>query len=154
MRRLRRGGVCALALGLAGVVRVALACGGGNDRVVPENAVQPPGASFEGQPPVGRTQQIQIVKEAMAASTRVTVRAPVRSMAQMSCRTVERLSVRAIEALIAGQTSPDALSRRFGLRPRGRLGRPAGPGPVDALVVERGVDPSTGQPDRVRLVPD
>ena len=93
----RMGGIRALALGLAVATPAGPARAEGHDRVVPENAVQPPGASFEGQPAVGRAQMIRIAREALAASARATACAPIRSLAQVSGRLVERLAVRAVE---------------------------------------------------------
>ena len=72
MRGRRMGGIRALALGLAVVTPAGSARAEGHDRVVPENAAQPPGASFEGQPPVGRAQKIQIAREVLASSSRAT----------------------------------------------------------------------------------
>ncbi|MBV8076587.1 MAG: phosphatidylserine/phosphatidylglycerophosphate/cardiolipin synthase family protein [Planctomycetaceae bacterium] len=97
MRGRRLGGIRALALGFAVATPAGPARAEGHDRVVPENAAQPPGASFEGQPSVGRAQKIRIAREALAASARSTACAPIRSTAQVSGRLVERLAVRAVE---------------------------------------------------------
>ena len=79
----------------------------GHGRVLPANAVQPPGASFEGYPAVGRRQRAEILREAVKASVRSLARTPLRSSAQLTARTAERLAVRAGEvATLAGIHPP------------------------------------------------
>src|SRR4051812_9425414 len=66
-------------------------------RGLPPNAIQPPGASFEGYPQVGRVQKVRIAGESIGASARSLVRAPLDSASQLGGRTAERLIVRARE---------------------------------------------------------
>src|SRR4051812_27301784 len=64
-----------LAAGLASLAW-GVEAGAGRDRVLPENAVQPPGASFEHDPPVGPTQKVAIAREVTLASLRGLVQQP------------------------------------------------------------------------------
>jgi cardiolipin synthase len=66
---------------------------------LPPNAFQPPGASFEGYPAVGREQEIAIGREILRGTLSATARAPVRSTALAVSRLTERLGVRAAEEL-------------------------------------------------------
>ena len=91
-------GYARLALGLAVATPAGPARAEGQDREVPENAAQPPGASFEGQPPIGRQPEdpdrlggAGLVVEGGGLRTD-----PVRC-GKVSGRLVERLMVRAAE---------------------------------------------------------
>jgi cardiolipin synthase len=95
-----RWAVMALAVGVGaqGLSGAAHAGGHGN-RPVPVNAVQPPGASFEGYPVVGGAQRVRILEEGLHASIEEQFAAPIRSTWELTSRTAERLAVRAREIL-------------------------------------------------------
>jgi phosphatidylserine/phosphatidylglycerophosphate/cardiolipin synthase-like enzyme len=87
----------ALVLGLAGVWLSGTAMAAGPRRVTPENALQPPGASFEGYPEIGRAQRAAIAREVIVGSARSVACTPLASVRHVVGRTVERLSVRGRE---------------------------------------------------------
>jgi phosphatidylserine/phosphatidylglycerophosphate/cardiolipin synthase-like enzyme len=74
-------------------------CDGGEHapRVLPENAVQPPGASFEGYPVIGTRQKVWIGENILGESARELAIRPIRGLGMMTIRPLERLTVRAKE---------------------------------------------------------
>src|SRR4051794_28435824 len=76
---------------------------------LPANASQPPGASFEGYPAVGRAQRRAIAQEVICSSSAELFRAPARSAAQVAGRSTERLAVCGRQAL------PGNITARLGL---------------------------------------
>lgn len=90
--------VCALIL-------PAERCAHGGDRgprVLPPNAIQPPGASYEGYPAVHRDQKVAIVKEIVSGTAEATIRQPISAPLLAARRLTERLSVRAVELVPPG----------------------------------------------------
>lgn len=85
--------VVAIVLGCAAIVGSARA-GGWRERAVPPYALQPPGASFEGEPAVGGVQVVQIARELIKASVAALAHAPLHSAAQVVGRSLERQAVR------------------------------------------------------------
>lgn len=73
----------------------------GRRRPVPPNAVQPPGASFEGYPAVGRAQEVEIAREAVGATFGSLVHRPMQGTGRLVGRTAERLATRQQELLRA-----------------------------------------------------
>ena len=109
--------------GLAAVVGAAalIGCAGGSrGRVLPANAVQPPGASFEGQPAIGRAQKIKIAKDIAGDTLRQAVRDPIGSTFRLGGRAAERLVVRAVEI------APTSVSAFEATDQSGNLGGPYG----------------------------
>lgn len=93
MTRARRwvaSGAAPVAVGLA----LAVAARGGDHpaRVLPANAVQPPGASFEQD--ATRRQKAMLVRESLGATVAGFVARPLRATALASARVAERLGVR------------------------------------------------------------
>jgi cardiolipin synthase len=88
----------------------ALAFGGDHQpRVLPAYAIQPPGASYENYPAIGREQKVEILKEILHDTATATVCRPIRSTALLARRMSERLAVRGIELLppvVAGLQRP------------------------------------------------
>jgi cardiolipin synthase len=97
---------------------------------VPAYAVQPPGASFEGQPAVGRAQIVAIGREDLHASASALVHAPLCSMAQLTGRGLERLAVRVHE--LAPRPLLPPLDRDCGQHAPGDLGGSFGGPPTPA----------------------
>jgi cardiolipin synthase A/B len=123
-----------LALLEAGLSALVSGCAGA-PRVLPENAIQPPGdARFDGYPEIGRRQRIRIAEEALRASADELIRMPLGSIAQVTGRTAERLAVRVREALpitLPPQLHPGRV-RAFDLPCDGDLGGGAGGPPTPA----------------------
>ena len=117
----RRRTALAVALGMWAMF--AGCAGGGAARVLPPNAVQPAGASFEGEPAIGTAQKIKIAEDIIADTVRQTLRAPVRSILGLVGRFAERLAVRAVELAPNPVSSFEAIDRS------GSLGGPYG-GPI------------------------
>lgn len=97
----RRGRLAFLALPL--LFCVSAAAGDHHRRArrnesLPANAIQPPGASYEHQPNIGRRQKIAIVEEGLRASVAGIFHHPVDAAEEMLTRTLERVSVRLHEA--------------------------------------------------------
>jgi phosphatidylserine/phosphatidylglycerophosphate/cardiolipin synthase-like enzyme len=66
-------------------------------RVLPPNAVQPPGASFAGEPHVGPAQDLNVVEDVVVATIRQAAHAPLMSALHLVGRASERLAVRVVE---------------------------------------------------------
>ncbi len=116
-----------------GWARLALALGAGAifagcaghkiARVLPPNAVQPAGASFEGDPKIGTAQKIRIARDIGADTFQLSIHAPLASAMHFGGRFVERLSVRAVEL------APNSVSSFEVIDHSGPLGGPYG-GPI------------------------
>ena len=121
-RRGRADFAAALAIGV-----VCAGCAGGKvARVLPPNAVQPAGASYEGDPSIGTAQKIRIAEDIAADTFRQALRAPVRSALEFVGRFAERLSVRAAELAPNPVSSFEAIDQSGSLGgPYGRPLRPA-----------------------------
>lgn len=96
----------ALAVGLAGLAlgesASAADAGVRSARVVPPNSIQPPGASFEGDPAIGRAQKVAIAREIVRSSLHTLLRRPLAGSAQLNGRMAERLAVRVREVVSWG----------------------------------------------------
>jgi cardiolipin synthase len=79
-------------------VNVNARCG----RVVPPNAIQPAGASFEGDPAIGSAQRVAIAREIVRSTLQDLVHRPVAGSAQLGGRMAERVAVRAREIVSRG----------------------------------------------------
>ncbi|HWE39647.1 MAG TPA: phosphatidylserine/phosphatidylglycerophosphate/cardiolipin synthase family protein [Isosphaeraceae bacterium] len=127
--------------GIVVAVSVAVAPGGyraeggehGRRGPVPPNAVQPPGASFEGYPAVGRSQKVEIAREAVGATVAGLAQNPVQGTGRLLGRTAERLGTRGQEVVRAfafdGPLPPGdcPLAPRFPGRDLGDAGGPPTP---------------------------
>jgi len=111
----------ALALGIGVVVTGCAWRQAG--RVLPPNAIQPPGASFENDPAIGRPQKVRAVKGIIADTLRQTIHSPLTSTIHFGGRLIERFVVRAVELAPNKVSSFEALDRS------GSLGGPYG-GPL------------------------
>lgn len=146
--RMRKGSACCrqaawvLAIVLA-LLDAKLPARGGEHRMrtLPAYATQPPGASFEGYPPVGKKQKAQIAHEVVCASLCECLRAPCRSMYQVVGRTAERLAVRARE-VVPIELAPWIHGCHFGDVNSLDLGPSAGPPTPARLTLLCGSEPA------------
>ncbi len=121
MRRFERRGwrACAAAV----LVTWAAGCSAGHPRrALPANAVQPPGASFEGEPSVGPAQTVRVAHDILVDSARRAVQAPAASAIHVGGRLAERVAVRLVELAPGAATGIEVVDRTG---PVGGPSRPA-----------------------------